>query len=154
MNFGELKIHSRHLPHWEAEGAIYFITFRTLSGELTIDEQIIVKDHIVDGNAKFYNLIAVIVMPDHVHLLLFPLHAFSLRQIMKGIKGVSARKINEARESMGSIWQDESFDRIVRDESELKEKFFYMLNNPLKKNLTEDPWNYHGWWFNPEIIIW
>jgi putative transposase len=153
MNFDELKIHSRHLPHWEAEGAVYFITFRTLSSELTIEEQIAVKKHIIDGNTKFYTLIAAIVMPDHVHLLLFPLHAFSLAQIMKGIKGVSARKINEMRRNKGSIWQDESFDRIVRDENELMEKFFYMLNNPVKRELTDDPWNYFGWWSNPDVII-
>lgn len=154
MNFETLKIHSRHLPHWESDGAIYFITFRTLSGELTINEQIIIKNHIIDGNTKFYNLIAVIVMPDHVHLLLFPLQKLGLTQIMKGIKGVSARKVNEVRRMKGSIWQDESFDRIIRNEHELKEKFFYMVHNPVKKKFTETPWNYHGWWFNPEIIIW
>ncbi|HAP36330.1 MAG TPA: hypothetical protein DCQ28_10460 [Bacteroidetes bacterium] len=97
MNFDTLKIHSRHLPHWESDGAIYFVTFRTLSGEITVNEQIIVKNHIIEGNTKFYTLIAVIVMPDHVHLLLIPLHAMSLTHIMKGIKGVSARKINETR---------------------------------------------------------
>lgn len=153
MNFGELKIHSRHLPHWEAEGAIYFITFRTISGELTIDEQTIVKQHLVEGHKKFYTLIAFIVMPDHVHLLIFPKQAYTLDRIMKGIKGASARKINNTRRILGSIWQAESFDRIVRDESELKEKFFYMLNNPVKRLLTDDPWHYHGWWSNPDIII-
>lgn len=153
MNFGELKIHSRHLPHWEAEGAVYFITFRTISGELTKDEQILTKNHIREGNTKFYNLIAVIVMPDHVHLLMYPLPSYSLRQIMKGMKGASARKINESRKKSGSVWQAESFDRIVRDENELKEKFFYMVNNPVKKMLTDDPWQYHGWWFNPEVAV-
>jgi putative transposase len=153
MNFGEIKIHSRHLPHWQAEGAIYFVTSRLLCGELQKIEQILVKEHIVDGNKKFYTLLAVIVMPNHVHLLLSPLHALPLQKIMKGMKGVTARKITNGRNETGSIWQDESFDRIIRDEKELKEKFFYMLNNSVKGLLTDDPWNYYGWWFNPEIII-
>ena len=154
MEFGTLKIHSRHLPHWEADDAIYFITFRAKGKILDIKEQKIVLDHIVEGNEVFYTLIAVIVMPDHVHVLLFPLLSYSLRRIMKGIKGVSARKINGLKNTKGTIWQDESFDRIVRDEKELKEKLFYMLHNPVRQELTDDPWNYHGWWFNKKIIMW
>jgi len=34
---------------------------------------------------------------------------------------------------------NESWDRIVRDQTELNEKLSYMLNNPVKKGLTEDP---------------
>ncbi|MCK9410555.1 MAG: transposase [Bacteroidetes bacterium] len=154
MEFGTLKIHSRHLPHWEAEGAIYFVTFRAKNKILDVEEQKIVLDHVVKGNEIFYTLIAIIVMPDHVHILLFPLPSYTLRRIMKGIKGVAARKINNLKGMNGTVWQDESFDRIIRDEKELKVKLFYMLNNPVKQGLTDDPWNYHGWWFNQKIIVW
>ena len=141
------------MPHWEAEGAIYFVTFRSKNKFLTAEEQTLALHHIIEGNGIFYTLIAAIVMPDHVHLLLYPLYSFSLRRIMKGIKGVSARKINDINNTNGNVWQEESFDRIVRDEKELKEKLFYMLNNPLKKGLTDNPWAYHGWWYNEEIIV-
>ncbi len=154
MEFGTLKIHSRHLPHWEADGAIYFVTFRAKNNILSIQEQTIVLHHIVEGDNKFYTLIAAIIMPDHVHVLLFPMPSYSLSRIMKGIKGVSARKINTARNTLGTVWQDESYDRIVRDEKELKTKIFYMLHNPVKKELTDDPWHYHGWWYNSSIITW
>ena len=97
-------------------------------------------------------------MPDHAHLLLTPREVYSLSRIMKGIKGASARQVNlrrtdtnvhsTKRGTSGSIWQDESFDRIVRDQSELNEKLSYMLNNPVKRGLTESPWDYHGWYFN------
>jgi putative transposase len=118
---------------------------------MSVEQQLITLNHIKDGNKKFYTLHAVIVMPDHVHMILEPLPGYSLSRIMKGIKGASARKINKARNSYGSIWQDESFDRIIRDEKEYNEKMIYMFENPLRAGLTEKPEDYHGWYQNDNI---
>jgi hypothetical protein len=65
---------------------------------------------------------------------------------------VSAWKINKSRNQAGHVWQDESYDRIVRDQAELIREFYYMLYNPVKKGLTNDPWRYHGWWCNPDEL--
>jgi len=143
-----LKITRRKLPHWTLKGATYFVTFRTLRGELSVGEQKTVLEHIKEGDGKFYELIAVVIMPDHIHILLIPMEGYALSRIMKGVKGVSAHKINLIRKTKGNVWQDESYDRIIRDQEELNEKLNYMLNNPVKKGLTDDPWNYHGWYFN------
>jgi len=164
-----LKIKRRKLPHWTLQGATHFITFRThqvfpqtgVPVLLSIDEQKLVLEHIKEGDGKFYKLIAVVVMPDYVHLLLTPMEGYSLSRIMKGIKGVSARQINLRRRptdrngrtdknvcSTGSIWKDESFDRIIRNQKEFDEKLNYMFYNPMKKGLTKDPWSYYGWYFN------
>jgi len=135
------------LPHWTLKGATYFVTFRTAQEKLSIEEQKFVLEHIIKGNERFYNLIAATVMPDHIHLLLTPREGYSLSRIMKGIKGTTARQLNLKRKTSGSIWRDESFDRIIRDQNELDEKLNYMLNNPVKRCLIEDPWEYHGWYF-------
>ena len=152
---GQFEITRRHLPHWTLKGAIYFVTFRTDSKTdknvcptLSVEEQKLVLKHIINGNEKFYTLISAIVMPDHIHMLLTPMGGYSLSRIMKGIKGVSARRLNLKRGTSGSIWQEESFDRIIRNQNELDEKLSYMLNNPAKRGLTESPWDYHGWYFN------
>ena len=147
---GEIKIKRRHLPHWTMEDAVYFITFRTKVSVLTIDEQILVLDHLKQGNIKYYTLFAAVVMPDHVHLILMP-EKYSLSRIMKGIKGVTARLINKYRNTNTYIWQSESFDRIIRNKNEFDEKMAYMLNNPCRKGLTDDPWSYHRWYCNFEI---
>ena len=151
MKENGLHITKRHLPHWTLHGSTYFITFRTQDNELSVDEQKIVLEHIKAGDKKYYSLIALTIMPDHAHILLAPHDGVELRRIMKGIKGVSARKINMLPNASGSIWQDESFDRIIRDQKELDEKLNYMLNNPAKKGLTDNPWNYHGWYCNEEM---
>ena len=147
----ELKITHRHLPHWTLDGSIYFVTFHLQKATLTVEEQIIVMSHIKEGDGKFYDCFAAVVMPDHVHCLLRPPDGISLSRVMKGIKGVSAHKVNQHRKTEGTIWQNESFDRIVRNEKEYNQKFLYMLNNPVTRGLTSDPLNYAGWFCNNRL---
>jgi REP element-mobilizing transposase RayT len=146
----ELKITRRHLPHWTMDDSIYFVTFCTQTTAITENEQRIVLDHIKEGDGTFYDCYAAVVMPDHVHLLFKPKDGVTMSRVMKGIKGVSAHKVNQNRNTKGVIWQKESFDRIVRDGNEFDEKLNYMYNNPLKKELTGNPDNYIGWWFNED----
>ncbi|MEZ5944225.1 MAG: transposase [Planctomycetaceae bacterium] len=136
---GEPHLHKRrrNLPHWTLEGCCYFITFRVAQGELTLPERMLVLDHIRDGDEQFYSLAATVVMPDHAHLLLRPRPSLTLSRILKGIKGVSARMVNRARGKRGSLWQDESWDRIVRDVAEFEEKYQYIANNPVSAGLVK-----------------
>jgi REP element-mobilizing transposase RayT len=152
MLISDIHITRRHLPHWTAREATYFVTFRTKNGELTVGEQEIALDHIKQGHGLYYALIAAIVMPDHAHLLLTPNRQYTLDRVMKGLKGVSAHKINDLRGCGGSVWQDESYDRIVRNQTELLRFLNYMLLNPVKKNLCDDPWLYPGWYCNLQEI--
>ncbi|HHI02675.1 MAG: hypothetical protein DRP51_09480 [Candidatus Zixiibacteriota bacterium] len=147
-----LKIKKRKLPHWTQEGSVYFVTFRSKSTQFAVEERKLILRHIIRGNNNYYTLIATVVMPDHVHILLVPQTNFSLSRIMKGIKGVTAKKINQCRNQKGSIWQAESYDRIIRDNDELIEKLQYMLNNPLKKGITKNPWTYSGWYIDNNFL--
>ncbi len=146
-----LRITRRRLPHWALEGRIYFVTFRLSREPLTSAEVRLVRNHIIAGHNQFYDLLAVTVMPDHVHLLLRPKQGKTLSQVMKGIKGVAAWRLNADRGRKGSVWQDESFDRIVRDQAELLEKLQYMFLNPVKVGLTDRPWEYEGWFLSEEL---
>jgi len=98
-------------------------------------------------NGKKWTLYAAVVLPDHVHVLAQPLcrddgGAFDLGEILHSIKRFSARKINQARGITGSLWQDERYDRIIRDEAEFLEKWQYIRNNPLKTGLALFPEDY------------
>ncbi|MGH7214234.1 MAG: thiamine phosphate synthase [Tepidisphaeraceae bacterium] len=137
-----LQIKERKLPHWTVEGSTYFITFRVLNGELQPHERKLVLNHILSGDGPFYRLDAAVVMPDHTHLLLEPAPGYDLARILKGTKGVSARLVNGQRHVRGQLWQDESFDRIMRDHAEYEEKLLYIINNPAKRGLVNDPWDY------------
>jgi REP element-mobilizing transposase RayT len=132
----------RNLPHWHVEGSTYFVTFRLASGELNPPERQVVLGHIVSGDSRFYRLAAGVVMPDHCHLLVRPLPSYTLSRVMKGIKGASARLINEHRGSFGQVWQDESWDRVVRDWGEFEEKLNYITENPVRAGLVQVPEQY------------
>jgi hypothetical protein len=57
-------------------------------------------------------------------------------------------------ELRGTIWRDESFDRIIRDEKEYNEKLVYILNNPLKLSLVENQEDYKWYYFNEGLEWW
>ena len=59
-----------------------------------------------------------------------------------GWKSFTAHHIKSLSGRIGSIWQDESFDRIIRDERELVEKLAYIQGNPQKRwpEIRDYPW--------------
>lgn len=61
---------------------------------------------------------------------------------MKGIKGVTARKINMLNNNKGINWLEESYDRIIRNEFNLNEKINYIANNAIKINLVDNIFEY------------
>src|SRR5262245_41203049 len=96
----ELRKRRRNLPHWQLGGSVYFITFRSARGELPpVAMQQVVANALHD-HCQRYDLEFGVVMPDHTHLLLQPLKVsdsvwHELPDIMKSLKGVSARRINQ-----------------------------------------------------------
>jgi thiamine-phosphate pyrophosphorylase len=144
----QLQISKRRLPHWRLRDSTYFVTFRLARGEMSKEERAIVLRQLESGHGKFFHLIAAVVMPDHVHAMLEPNADVALARITKGTKGVSARVLNQARNVTGQVWQDESWDRIMRDQAELDEKLDYMLANPVRKGLVADGWAWDGWVYN------
>jgi len=104
-------------------------------------------------------LYAACVMPDHVHLLFEPQIKktnpagnavfWSLTEILKGIKSSTAHRINKAAGRTGPVWEHESFDRLVRSESDLQEKFQYICRNPWDSSIVR-PDEEYPWLWTPE----
>ena len=82
------------------------------------------------GDNIHYTLHAYVIMPNHVHLLIQPHHYLKLPQIIKSIKGFSARSINKLLKRSGSLWMKESYDRLVRSEGDFKRCRRYISSNP------------------------
>jgi REP element-mobilizing transposase RayT len=142
------KITRRNLPHWQEPERIYFLTWRCAKEQsLSPEERTIVLEAVRYWDNRKWTVHAAVVMPNHVHALVQPLiqskgGSFDLAEILHSVKSFSAHQINRQRERHGSIWQDERFDRIVRDEMEFKEKWEYIRNNPVKNGLCQSPENY------------
>ena len=89
----------------------------------------------------FYELQAWVLMPNHVHLLILP--QVALPQITHWIKGRTARGANQVLDRSGEpFWQDESYDRWVRNEKEFHRIVAYIEENPVAAGLapTAEAW--------------
>ncbi|HUY28733.1 MAG TPA: transposase [Candidatus Binataceae bacterium] len=125
----------RHLPHWRADRATYFVTWRLARGQAELDpaERTIVADAIRHFIGVRYEIIAFVVMNDHVHSIVVPLSEFSVEGIVHAWKSFTAHAIRKGRTGSGPVWQREYFDRVIRDDRELQEKRLYILANPFKR---------------------
>jgi hypothetical protein len=51
-------------------------------------------------------------------------------------------QISKSLRRRGTVWLDENFDRIIRDEEEFLEKMGYIVNNPMKTGLVQNSEDY------------
>jgi DNA modification methylase/REP element-mobilizing transposase RayT len=142
-----------NLPHIQVPGATYFITFRTHDfRELSPYARTLALNAVRHWDNQRWKLFSAVVMPDHVHIIAKPLpkqgdQYWDLSEILHSIKSFSANKINELEEKTGSsVWQTESYDRIIRDVHELVTEITYIHYNPVQARLAkkgeEYAWRY------------
>jgi hypothetical protein len=117
------QVFSKQIDHWLDQGA-----GSCLLGDPEPSQIVSGALHFFDGQR--YQLIAHVVMPNHVHLLLQPSAGHILSKIMHSIKSYTAHEINKQLKQKGEIWQDESYDRIVRGPEELSHFREYIRCNP------------------------
>jgi putative transposase len=103
--------------------------------------------HHFDGDR--YELGCYVVMPNHVHAVVRPLSPDRqpLERILQSWKRHTAQEINRHRARQGPLWQEESFDRIVRDEEHLYRTIQYIGANPGRAGLGHEQWRL---WIRPE----
>jgi ATP-dependent DNA helicase RecG len=65
------------------------------------------------------------------------------------IKSFTAHEINRIENATGAIWEQEWFDRVIRSERDLQEKFNYITRNPWDAGLVKPTEDYAWvWWPN------
>ena len=138
---------SRNLPHWHQDGKSYFITFRSAQGEFSENEQSLILNACFHFHGDRHHTYIATVMPDHVHVILRPLESspndwHGLPDILHSIKSYTAHAINTLRNTTGPVWQDESYDRIIRDADEFDEKANYVFENPARAGLCSEACTY------------
>ncbi|MEI6536003.1 MAG: transposase [Verrucomicrobiaceae bacterium] len=84
----------------------------------------------LDGESTGYALDEFVIMPNHVHALVSPATGQSQSKILRDWKSVSAHHINKALNRKGPLWQEESWDHIVRNPLYLEKYRKYIRENP------------------------
>jgi REP-associated tyrosine transposase len=146
----------RTLPHCQKENRALFITFATYHRwKLPEAARDLALEACVHANARKCVLHAAVIMPDHAHLVCTPLADtegyFSIPEIMHAIKSESAHRINKALGRRGHVWQDESFDHVLRSAENLEEKIAYILANPVRAGLVNHAGEYRWFWPGPAL---
>src|SRR5207244_4574007 len=147
----------RRLPHFEKPWAIYAVTVGTKKGRrLSPTARTTVLNSLRHFHNKRYEMFAACVMPDHVDFLIQPWPKgdddkgntafWPLSQLLHSIKSFSAHELNEIENKSGSVWEKERFDRYVRSDRDLKEKFHHILRNPWDSGVAKQNEDYLWVW--------
>ncbi len=86
-------------------------------------------------DAAEYLLHAWVLMPNHAHVLVSLQAGAALEKIVGAWKSVSARRINAQLGRRGTLWQEDYFDRLIRDAEHFGNVARYIRRNPVKAGL-------------------
>jgi REP element-mobilizing transposase RayT len=136
------KVYQTKVEHWLDQGSGACL--------LACDEVArIVKERLLHFDGTQYALFSFVIMPNHVHACVRPSVGTGLDPVLQGWKSVSASMVNRHLARKGQLWQDESFDRIVRDTAHLRRVIRYIEANPARAGVEKtlgwttpawDPW--------------
>jgi REP element-mobilizing transposase RayT len=96
-----------------------------------------------------YLLDAWVVMPNHVHVVFWPMPNHSVSGIVQSWKRQSAREANVILRRTGTpFWQPEPYDHWIRNDEEHARCSRYVRNNPVKAGLcaTPEDWRWSSAW--------
>jgi len=146
------------LKHYDNLGTARFVTFCCYRMETNLTDSIARKlliDKIHRAREKHgFKLMAYVIMPEHVHLVLWPPDGMKLGLVIGEIKSRMAREY--FRQAMPYIigtkvfWQKRCYDHNCRSPETVREKIDYCHNNPVKRGLASEPggydWSSYNWY--------
>jgi putative transposase len=147
------------LKHWDDLGTARFVTFSCYYRLPSLNhpgaKEIIIEE-LDRARAKHgFRLLGYVLMPDHVHLVLFPPEGMKLGLVIREIKSRSARRYFAAVRigppgATRVFWQRRCYDHNCRMPETVREKIQYCHNNPVKRGLVSEPsewdWSSYNWY--------
>jgi REP element-mobilizing transposase RayT len=87
-----------------------------------------------------YELRAWVVMPNHVHAVVWPMPGHTLSDVLHSWKSFTSHEINKRLPTQVSpFWQNESYEHLVRADEDLHRCCQYTLMNPVNARLCARP---------------
>jgi hypothetical protein len=150
MPFQNFSIWRGKLPHWRADNVHYYVTFRHRR-ELDEAERRVLLKYLIRPEGKRWDLLILCVLPDRTELI------FDVRPDRTGRPYELSDVVEQAKRKAGNViikntgeryppFYGESFDRIIRDDVELEERWNEILESPVKAELVEDSEEHEALW--------
>jgi len=89
-----------------------------------------------------YRLHAWCVMPNHVHVIVEAMPDHDLSKIIHSWKSYTAHRANEILGLIGTFWQKDAYNHIIRSKKEYFFQMQYVWENPEKATLHNWPWRW------------
>lgn len=127
---------------------IYLLTTTTENREMLFSDftmgRLVVAELKTAQQEGLAESLACVLMPDHLHWLI-TLEQGSISNLMRRIKGRSAKQINTLSGRQGKLWQDGFHDRALRREEDVLPAARYIVANPLRAGLVSRVGDYPLW---------
>lgn len=96
-----------------------------------------VENALLYFDGERYRLHAWVLMPNHVHTLLTPVGGQTLSGIVHSWKSFTAKIANRILGERGKFWQEEYFDRYIRNARHYSKAIDYIELNPVMAGLCQ-----------------
>jgi putative transposase len=153
------------LRHYDNLGTGRFVTFscyRRLSSLNNPNAIEILIRHIDLARQKHqFKLFGYVIMPEHVHLVLFPPDEMKLGLVVREIKSRSAKEYFKGMsigrpDAQRVFWQSRCYDHNCRTFQSVVEKVKYCHQNPVRRGLVDHPgkwrWSSYNWYHGKENV--
>jgi putative transposase len=142
------------------EGTSIFITMVTFNRQPILIYNIdLFKEALRHSQERFvYQIIAFVVLPNHMHMIVHPESIHEYPRIIATIKHYFSHNLfgseamvnqsllseNQRSKREKGIWQPRYWEHVIRDEADMNRHVDYIHYNPVKHKLSDHPaqWEY------------
>ncbi len=147
------------LRHWDDLGTARFVTFSCFMRKPYLNQpgaKRLLVDEIDRARTKhLFKIIGYVLMPEHVHIVLFPQDKMKLGMVVGEIKSRMAKQYF-AQSGVAPVgvtrvfWQRRCYDHNCRSVETVREKVRYCHQNPVTRGLVDSaekwPWSSYNWY--------
>jgi REP element-mobilizing transposase RayT len=130
-------------------GQVYLVTFNTYQRQEIFRgyEHAVCLARCLYGLSLWRNtqLLAWVLMPDHMHLLVRVSEKDSLQAVVQKLKSNTAREIKSLDMDIGQVWATAFHDRALRKDEDIRDVARYIVLNPVRAGLVCRIGDYPYW---------
>jgi hypothetical protein len=150
MAFKNFRVWRGRLPHWRADNVCYYVTFRHRRPLEDAERRLLLRA-LLKPDGRQWDLAIICVLPETTELMARVMETAAgspheLSSIVEKAKAKAGRQIMKATGEKWPPFYNESYDRIVRDESEMDARWNEIVDSPVGVELVQDPEEYDSLW--------